>query len=341
MAVLPLSACDRAPETNAGAGIGTGARAQEDARRAAEQYLSAGRLDDAKTITARLVELTPDGVAVLELHARVLLAEALTTHGESRRERLDLAARAYLAAADADASNAALQHAAGTALDQAGRLDEALARYERAASLDPSNAQYPLYLGMALRRLDRLDEAIGALDRARALEPDAAPILVARADALLALGRAEAALADSRRARTLDRADPGARIVEARSLRALGRSLEAAELLSALDERMRSNEALAQELAGALLEIDRPADAASAWEASLVADPRRWLSALGAAEAWLAAGDLIRARARLELAFELAPAGARESRVRELDERLRAAAAALDQRSDRPPSTIR
>ncbi len=347
--MLPATpmACDRAPAGAArapdadGSDPGRSLRARDDARRAAEQYLEAGRFDEALVISRRLVDVAPDGATERELHARILLAVGLASQGPERSERLARAADAYAEAVRTDPDNPGLQHAAGVAFDQAGRLEDARARYERAAALDPSNAQYALYLGMALRRLGALEEALRSLDRAHELAPDAAPILVARADARLAAGRAEEALADAGRARTLAPGDLAARVAEARAFRATGQSLRAAESLAALDERARSDEAVAQELATALVEVGRPEDAARAWERSLAADPRRWLSALGAAEAWLLAGDLIRADERASLAAAIAPRRVREERVQPVADRIRAASAARDQRSDRPPSTGR
>jgi len=306
-----------------GAAPRTSQRELDEARAAAEQYLTTGRPAEAVVIARRLVEASPRGVAEHELLARALLAAVILDgdDGPTGATRA-AAAHAYREAAALDPTNAPLQHAAGVALDQSGQLDEAVAHYHRAMAIDPSNPQYPLYIAMALRRLDRVDEALAMLDVARQLAPDEALVETVRADALLAAGNPEAALAAAQRARTLAPGDLQARVAEARALRRLERAQESAELLAALPHGARAIEAVAQELAESLLAIGRSEAAARAWELSLNTDPRRWRSAAGAADAWIAAGDLIRAEAHLDLARALAP---RESRVVEVQARFDAA----------------
>ena len=297
-------------------------QALDDARSAVEQYLLEGRPREALLITSKLVEASPRGAIDLELHARALLADAMLGATESRQDAMNRAADAYVAAASLDASNAQLQHAAGVALDQALRVNDALVLYRRATTLDPSNPQYALYTAMALRRTGETTEALRLLDMAQRQAPGEPLIEVIRSDALLANGDATGSLQAAQRARELAPQNLEARIAEARALRAVDQSTEAAEALSALPRETRSKEAVAQELALALLAIGRPQDAARAWEDSMESDPLRWRSAVGAAEAWLAAGDTIRAYARLEHARSLAP---KEPRVIEVQAKLDAA----------------
>jgi|GEM_PF-957550 len=328
IACAVLAGCDREPPASSPGSSAPAAsarathRARDDARVAVEQYLLEGRPREALVITTKLVEAEPAGAIEKELHARALLADAMLGPTEARAVGLDLAADAYRSAASLDPSSAALQHAAGVALDQSGRVRDALEHYRRAAAIDGTNPQYSLYAAMALRRLGETAEALRALDVAQRSAPDEPLIEVVRSDALLASGDPQGSLRAAQRARTLAPRDLEPRIAEARALRALDRAEEAAESLTALPHAARTNEAVAQELAESLLAIGRAEAAARAWEDSLEADPRRWRSAVGAAEAWIAAGDSIRANARLEHARALAP---KEPRVLEAQAKLNAA----------------
>lgn len=276
---------------------------------------------EALVIARRLVEVEPEGAVAQELLARTLLADALLNHvdGAQRNAALATAADVYLVAARLDEGNAPLLHAAGVALDQAGRTELALEHYRRARAIDETDPQFALYAAMALRRLERLDEAQAMVDAAAALAPDEALVEVVRSDLLLARHDANAALLAAQRARTLAPSDLSARIAEARALRSLDRAALAAELLSALPAEARAGEAVAQELADALLAIGRPRDAARVWEAALDRDGRRWRCAIGAAEAWMEAGDLIRADTLLSHALAVA---ASEPRVIETQTKL-------------------
>jgi len=314
------SACERHESEGSAARNGTNAgamsqRAFDEAASAIDQYLTMGRPGEALVIARKLSAADPQSAPARELLARSLLA-AVILEGESGPNGVTSAsaADAYRDAAALDPSNAGLQHAAGVALDRAGRLELALTHYERARSRELSNPQFALYTAMTLRRLGRLDEALRMIDAASALAPDEAIIEVVRSDALLAKGDAAASLVAAQRARMLAPADMSARLAEARALRRSGRPAQAAESLGALPEASLADEAVAQELADSLLDLGRSEAAARAWERSLDVDPRRWRSAVGAAEAWLTAGDIIRAQARLQQAREMAP---REPRVAE------------------------
>lgn len=293
--------------------------------RAASEYLASGRLDEALRITSRLVEVEPDGRLERALHAQVLLTRALADRSPGRGDALLEAAVAHEEALRLDPTHPGLAHMLGVTLDAAGRLQEALAAFERASALDPANPLHHFHRGTALRRLGREPEAREALQLAASLDPDDAMVRVALAEVLLRLNQTAEALSQARLARHRAPRELQPRIIEARVLRALDRPLEAAESLAALDASRRADEAVATELAAALRALDRVRDAAEAWELALRADPTRWRCALGAAEAWLDAGDLIRANERLLMAAALAPAAERETSVRALEERLRAA----------------
>ncbi|MBX3354990.1 MAG: hypothetical protein KF724_04750 [Phycisphaeraceae bacterium] len=321
VALMAPLGCEREPAAPSSV---ASARSVDESVRAVEQYLAQGRMREARVISARLVEVEPGNATVREVHARVLLSEALVDHpeGRARDAALGEAAEAYLVALSLDRENAALHHAAGVALDQSGRSTESLELYNRACLLDPTQAQYELYAAMALRRLMRLDEARARLDRAAMLSPDEPLVAILRSDVALASDRPSEALEEAQRARRLAPGELAARIAESRALRALGRHAECAEMLLALPRASRTNEAIASELAEALLVIERPKAAALAWEEALSVDSRRWRSAVGAGHAWISAGDLIRAETFLRHAQGVAPG---EPPVEALEERLRAA----------------
>lgn len=304
-----LSACGEAGPSVGGsrAAAPEPLRASEVAVDAAERYLEGGRPEDALRIARALAARDPSDWRRQELLGRTLLASASEASDAERAERTREAAQAYLAAAVAAPANAPLQHAAGIALDQVGRMDEAAARYRAALEAEPGNGTYAFYAGTAARRMDQLDEAVRLFSQAWRLDDSNALAAAALAEALGARGDLDAALPLAARARELAPADLGVRVTEARLLRKAGRPEESASRLLGLPERERAEEAVAEELGRSLLALQRPAKAAEAWELALAVDGRRWRCAVGAAEAWLAAGDRVRALARLEAAELVAP----------------------------------
>lgn len=306
--LCPLAACDR-PEPPAPRGTDF-----VHSARAAEEALSTGRPEDARTIARRLAEVHGASPEAHELHARAATACAsFAPDAATRRESLEEAADAYSRACELAPQWAGIHHAAGVVEAELGRPEAARARYREARGAEPGNPQFALYEGLASLALKEPAEARAALEAAHALAPSAAIPLAALAECELMSGDPEKALARAREARSLDPSDRSLRVAEAKALRALGRHAEVLTLLEPLPAAERAQAAVAHELAHAHSALGNHAEAAKAWELRAVADPRALIEA---AAAWHAAGDDIRAHTALDSARA---AGAGGERLEEVD----------------------
>jgi predicted Zn-dependent protease len=252
---------------------------------AAAKALDDGRFPDAERIARALEDRAPDATSA-ELLGRTL----------SALKRPAEAADAYALAASRDPGNAALQHAAATVAEGAGRLDDALAGYGRAVELEPAAMQWRLFRANALLRADRVADAKADVDALLEIAPREAWTFGVRSEFLRRAGDASAAIDAARRARELSPDDLAFRLIESRALRAAGRASEAAARLSALDRETLASEAVADELSRAHAAAGDPTKAAEAWERAAAFHPESVRCAVEAARARLAAGDLLRAR---------------------------------------------
>ena len=163
----------------------------------------------------------------------------------------------------------------GTALPLVGRLDEAIEAIRKALALDPLSASYSEWLARFLLYRKDYQGAIAEAQKTFELDEGSlrAPLYIGSAQ--LALGHAETALEWYRRAQGLEKAVRSYDAMIVRALAALGRRDEAEAILSRLDEESRQ-----QYLRGEIL-------------------------AMG----YAAIGDLDRAFASLERAFQARSAG--------------------------------
>jgi predicted Zn-dependent protease len=252
---------------------------------AAAKALDDGRFADAERIARALEERSADATGA-ELLGRTL----------SAMKRPEEAADAYALAASRDPTNAALQHAAATVAEGAGRLDQALAGYARAVELEPAAMQWRLFRANALLRSDRVAEAKADIDALLEIAPREAWTFGVHSEFLRRAGDATGAVDAARRARELAPDELAFRLIESRALRAAGRAREAAERLSALDREALASEAVADELSRAHAAAGNLGKAAEAWERAAAFGPESVRCAAGAARARHAPGDLLRAR---------------------------------------------
>ena len=128
-------------------------------------------------------------------------------------------------------------------------------------------------------------------------------VAAAYGEFLLERGEAAAGLAKFAEARSLDPDSIALRVREGNWLRRLGRAEESIALLTALSRSDQATLAVTRETAAAWKALGRSDRAASAWEVCLRTDPASADSTeamLGAADAWLAAGDRARAKSWLD-----------------------------------------
>jgi tetratricopeptide (TPR) repeat protein len=123
-------------------------------------------------------------------------------------------------------------------------------------------------------------------------------------------GDAAKAVDEARLAQQLAPGEVAFRLLHAKALRLAARPREAAELLTALEERERASDAVAAELALAWMAMERPDKAGEAWELVLRARSDDLRAALEAGKARLKAGDRMRAGMWLDRAKALAPESA-------------------------------
>ena len=128
----------------------------------AMEMRTAGRVDDAAALCARVLASEPDHIPTLRL-AGVMCEEA-----GDHAAAADFLMRALELAPD----HAETHYNFGIVLAGLGRDDEAAAHYRRAIALDPRNAKAHSNLGNALRASGRFAEAEQACRRALALEPN-------------------------------------------------------------------------------------------------------------------------------------------------------------------------
>ena len=124
----------------------------------AQDLLRQGRISEAESAFARVLETVPDHVEALNV-----LAMSAMRRGQPRRA-LELLQRAV----QSDSQDALSRHHLGRALDAAGDAAAALAAHESAVRLRPDFSVGRLYWAEALERAQHLDQAV--IQYVRALE---------------------------------------------------------------------------------------------------------------------------------------------------------------------------
>jgi tetratricopeptide (TPR) repeat protein len=297
---------------------------------AIETYLREGLPDEAMRVADRLREVEPGSALAAELQARALLMAA--THDAERgldplprrRQALDR----YAEACEMAPREAGLWRSQGVAADMAGDAPRAIRCYQTAAELDPSSMQDRLLLGLAhLRRRD-FEEARRALEDAKRLAPDSPWPVSAQASLRAELGAFDEAIALARSAVTMAPTESGLAVNLGKVLRQSGAPGQAIDVLMALAPEQRLQRGATEELALSLIDLERIADAARAWNDFALASPDDALAAAEAGRLWLRAGDRVRARACVDLARVAQPEGTIANELqRLLDEGMRSPSA--------------
>lgn len=309
---LAIASCGRGPNPVDGSTEALSPEALAAAVRACQTLIDGQRYHEAEVVAAKLVQRAPMSWEVAELSARIAAAQGVAAMERGEEFAAlgfrDVAAAEYIRAA-LIANDAALWQAAGVAASITENRSGAIDAFRRAAALDPTLLQPPLFeaqLHLAMEDLARAEEAIA---RAAALNPEEPFVLATQAEVARQRGDADEALRLVRAARRNAGDQPTFRATEARLLRQLGRPRDAVELLLALDDQAGAGDpAVVEELAQGWLALDEPARAAQTWEALLRRSSRHWRSGVRAADAWLRAGDVVRADAVLsEVEFVAQP----------------------------------
>ena len=237
---------------------------------AAEDYLTRNDLASARTILAKLVEEAPREHRARELYGTVLYLEGARAAQQGDHPTADaLYERAYghyRAAVEAAVeveplAAAGLHQSAGEIASVAGLREPALEHFQAAARLDPAVVKHPLYAAQMLIQLERFAEARLALERVLELDPHEPYAHASLATVALHEEDRESAVEHIREARAIDPGNIGILIQEARIRRQCGDPRRALELLLALDEQLRAEQAVAAEIAECYRALETQPDA--------------------------------------------------------------------------------
>ena len=304
--VLPIG-CDGSDGTSSTAAARPDAGSMKISLEAAEQYLVAGDLVEAEAIARRMVDSAPDSLDSHELLGRVLIAWAIRLRdsgmAKAAREQWTEASEQYEQVVRLAPESSGLHQSAGEVAQMAGRGGLAVELYRRAGELDPSDPRPALYVAQLLVADGDTVAAREWIDRVLALVPEQGHALATLAVIEMEEGRWDEAKASVARAIVSQPDDLGIRTMQTRIHRRSGDPERGLELLLGLPDSSRATEAVTEEIATCWLELDRPEQAATAWErCDGASGPRAGFIALRAAEAWLAADRPIEAQAWIEQA---------------------------------------
>lgn len=185
----------------------------------------AGRRDAARRAYLEAIELQPNNADALQLLG-ILHQEAGESGEAERLIRAAIAARPEVAV---------YHDNLGAVLESGGRLDEALAAYGAAEALEPRVADRCYNTALVLHRLGRYDAAHAALEDAERLAPGDPEVRKLMGDVLRARGRPQPAVVAYREALARRPGYADARCALATTLQELGRLDEA--LAAWLDAR--------------------------------------------------------------------------------------------------------
>lgn len=306
IAAALLGGCDlESPEPAATAPSAARPESREAAIAAIERNLLAKRIGEASLVAEGLVASLPEDASAAAWFARVRVAQASEPGIDpSRKDALLREARPALDRAlaggvDDDETLALAASVAETLGDHAA----AAPPWERLAARRPDDPNPALRIALSRWRLGDAEDAASRFESARKRWPSDPMVAAAYGEFLLEQGDATAGLARFADARSLDPDSVAFRIREANWLRRLGRSGDAIALLTALPRADQATLAATRETAASWAALGRFDRAAAAWEVCLRIDPASAASIeamLGAAEAWIAAGDRPRAKSWID-----------------------------------------
>jgi tetratricopeptide (TPR) repeat protein len=281
---------------------------------AAQSYLDSQDIEKAQAILLTLIDRAPNEVRAREMlgQSYVFAAVNADKRGEFKTAT-DLRAKAYeqyKLVADLSPDAAGLQHSAGLMALQAGQPAAALNLFQAAEKLDPRNPQYPLYAAQLFIQAKRFDEAKAALNRVLNIDPDEALAHASWAMIALEQNQFDEALARIAEARRIKPEDLGLRVQQAKIFRRTGDAQHGLELLIGLSAADRAQEMVAFEIAASFDQLNKPMDAAKAWQHVFQTDqiaPNAWLAAVRTGEFLLKAGEREQAAFWLQQAQFAAP----------------------------------
>lgn len=256
----------------------------EESLRLAEGAFAQGRIDESRSLCARLMQAAPDDPRVLHLAA---VLELSSGNAPGALSLVDRALRA-------NPGDGRQHHTRGLALRAAQRPHEAAAAFREAARLSPGFADSHAALGRALLATGDVSGAVEALSRAIELRPQAFDFHNDLGVAFLKQGRLADAEASFRRAMALapDRSHAWNNLGNA--LRGAGRGEEAIAAFRGATQRRPPLAAAWVNLGNMLRERDRLDEALECFDRALEMDPANAAAHFSSSIARLLDGDLER-----------------------------------------------
>jgi len=232
---------------------------RDSQRSLANTLFRGGHLAEAAREIEWLLVAEPDEPEIHNLFAAVLAdqnrpEQAIAHYAEALRLRPD-----YFEA----------RHDLALYLMQLGRIDGALAHYDLLTTLAPDDPRAWFQYGMALRRADRVEESDRRLARAVTLDPGLAEQLQ-RAGIRLTAGPAQPDPPEA----AAGTADVKALRTQAEKAAAVGRYLEAIDLCRRALALSPDDPAVHYQLAGMLVDANRPGEAIVHYQNALAVQPK-------------------------------------------------------------------
>lgn len=231
---------------------------------AAAAFFQAGEYAKAEGVLRLAVNDAGDDQEVRERLAESLLAQK--KHAEAYEQ--------YTEAIRIGPHRPDLFFAAGTMASQAGKPDMALGQYLAAQQADKTNATYPLYAAQMQLKLGQTDAAKASLLRAATLQPENAMPWGQLADIALNENNARIALQHVAKARAIQPDVLAWRLTEARAHKRVGDPAAAIKLLESLSPADRFNKDVLQTLAECDGMLSQPAQAAKRYADAFYAMPQ-------------------------------------------------------------------
>ncbi|MGA7537492.1 MAG: tetratricopeptide repeat protein [Steroidobacteraceae bacterium] len=225
----------------------------------------AGRLDEARTLCLKVLQLKPG-----QLEALNLLGIIAAQTGDPQR-----AAALFGEALRLDPRSLAALINQGNALRALRQPTAALASFEQAIAIQPDHAPSHHYRGNALFELKQYAAAIASHDEAIALRRDYASAYFERARALIELMRYEAAIASLEQAIALAPEHPGAWYLRGNALYALERFEAALESYDRAIAFKPDDANTYHNRGNALAMLERPERAIASYTQAIALDPKR------------------------------------------------------------------
>ena len=291
----------------------------DEALNAVSTYMQTDQIGKAEVVLDALTESYPDHPNVYRSLFELRL----------HQERHPDAYAAIRKVLDLDSTNAEEHFNAGVLASMLKKIEPAATHFEMATSLAPRNPKFPLYLAQMHIKLHEYDKAKVRLLQVINLDGSLHEAFGTLAEIAMIENDLEMAEQHISRARQIAPDIIKWRMVEAAMLRRSGQPEQSLALINALNEEHgRFRQDVVEEAARCWAMLGEPEKAAREFERQLEKHPDAWKSAVRAAEYYLIADNVEKARTWCTYASGQAP---QAEEVQRLEKRIAAKTASSDQ----------